>query len=490
MKKILIIAILLFSAALFAGIPHPVFVEYSGDLTSFEAYIASDTTNTVLTQENVGCEILSEYNLIMVECGNFFQWEFGDLLYVIKSDSRAFEHTSVILDYNNIQGLAYYLGPDPQEYPPGWDIVYWNDGLPGDVTVDAVNVLAPGWNLWSHNFELSNSLVDSVFKSLDHLEKVKSITQSYDPDLSSQFNTLITIEDGYGYWVNVAELDTLDFTLVTPLNPDSVLIDLDYGWNLIGYIPQEADSVSHAYGVLKNAGQLEKVKSITQSYDPDLESHFNTLKIVEPGHGYWINLNVDVENFTYPEPLDLTSVRKHLEYAWQPVIYTNSTCAYATINEDYGQIGAFAGNECRGVTEINNSFVSLVINGEIKEKINFKLYQNGVISELNTEIYSDPGDDIFFEITDQIPARNEIINVYPNPFNPQTLVTYQISKMSQVMISVYNIKGQKVSTLVNDHVDAGIHTVEWNPQNASSGVYFIKMKINDHSSVKKAMLIK
>ncbi|MDP8285746.1 MAG: hypothetical protein RAP03_03680, partial [Candidatus Electryonea clarkiae] len=74
MKKIITLMIMLvLSAALFAGIPHPVFVEFEGTVDNFTAYLGTDN-QTALTETSVGCGILVEpgsYQLIMVECGNF-----------------------------------------------------------------------------------------------------------------------------------------------------------------------------------------------------------------------------------------------------------------------------------------------------------------------------------------------------------------------------------------------------------------------------------
>jgi len=70
---------------------------------------------------------------------------------------------------------------------------------------------------------------------------------------------------------------------------------------------------------------------------------------------------------------------------------------------------------------------------------------------------------------------------YPNPFNPSTTVKYDLPKESQVTLTIYNITGQKIATLVNDVQSAGYHEVIWNGANihgqkVSSGVYFLRMQ--------------
>ena len=84
---------------------------------------------------------------------------------------------------------------------------------------------------------------------------------------------------------------------------------------------------------------------------------------------------------------------------------------------------------------------------------------------------------------------------YPNPFNPKTTISFSIPKESKVEISIYNIKGQKVSTLAKRDFEKGIHRVTWDGKDnigklVSSGIYFYKMETDNFSEIKKAILLK
>jgi len=84
---------------------------------------------------------------------------------------------------------------------------------------------------------------------------------------------------------------------------------------------------------------------------------------------------------------------------------------------------------------------------------------------------------------------------YPNPFNPVTTISYSIEKDDHVSIDVFNVKGQKVRTLVNDRLTAGSHTIQWNGtddngKNVSSGIYFFNMKSGKYTSTRKMILMK
>ncbi len=81
------------------------------------------------------------------------------------------------------------------------------------------------------------------------------------------------------------------------------------------------------------------------------------------------------------------------------------------------------------------------------------------------------------------------IDVYPNPFNPTTNISYCMANDGFVTIDIYNIRGQKVQTLFNGHKDAGTHTLTWNAQ-VAGGIYFAVMNAGNERIVKKMVLLK
>jgi flagellar hook assembly protein FlgD len=93
------------------------------------------------------------------------------------------------------------------------------------------------------------------------------------------------------------------------------------------------------------------------------------------------------------------------------------------------------------------------------------------------------------------PEKIELFS-YPNPFNPETAIKYSIKKDSNVLIEIYNIKGQLVKTLIDDYKYAGEHSVIWdsrdyNQQPVGSGIYFYKLIVNGKTeAVKKCLLLK
>ena len=95
----------------------------------------------------------------------------------------------------------------------------------------------------------------------------------------------------------------------------------------------------------------------------------------------------------------------------------------------------------------------------------------------------------------EIVTDNYCLSNYPNPFNPITNISYSINETENVMIEVYNLRGQLVKTLVNEIQETGEYNVVWNGTDnsnkpVSSGVYLYKMKSGNYISTKKMILMK
>ncbi len=87
------------------------------------------------------------------------------------------------------------------------------------------------------------------------------------------------------------------------------------------------------------------------------------------------------------------------------------------------------------------------------------------------------------------------VKIFPNPFNPETTIKWNQTKKSQVQISLYNVKGRKISTLYNDVNPAGEHSFVFNSSNQkkyslSSGIYLLKISLDDTIITKKIILLK
>ena len=178
------------------------------------------------------------------------------------------------------------------------------------------------------------------------------------------------------------------------------------------------------------------------------------------------NLLVDNYGFaTWEEPLtdELTGYNVYLDYEFE--IYT---------------------------TDLEYQFVDLVIGN---------LYTAGV-----SAVYDDSGESDIIEVdfiydpvgTDPnlIPLSTSLHGNYPNPFNPTTTISYSLLQEEMINISIYNVKGEKIITIIDEINPSGNHQVFWNGDDesgkvVSSGVYFYKMSAGSgHTSSKKMILLK
>lgn len=91
----------------------------------------------------------------------------------------------------------------------------------------------------------------------------------------------------------------------------------------------------------------------------------------------------------------------------------------------------------------------------------------------------------------KIAARNDYhVTVSPNPFNPQTSITFTLNESSNVILDVYSLNGQKVITLVNGYVNAGVHSYVFDGKNLATGVYFYRLSSQGFTKTGKMLFMK
>ncbi|MFH0736878.1 MAG: T9SS type A sorting domain-containing protein [bacterium] len=88
------------------------------------------------------------------------------------------------------------------------------------------------------------------------------------------------------------------------------------------------------------------------------------------------------------------------------------------------------------------------------------------------------------------PSNFEISQNYPNPFNPSTSIKFSIPEAANVKLTIFNILGQEISTLINEYMNAGSYTANWTANNLPSGIYIYRMESGPFSISKKMTLLK
>ncbi len=103
--------------------------------------------------------------------------------------------------------------------------------------------------------------------------------------------------------------------------------------------------------------------------------------------------------------------------------------------------------------------------------------------------------DIPFSENDQIPDNFYLFQNHPNPFNPSTTIDFMLKRHQNVNLSVYNILGEKVITLIDKRLLSGFHSIDWNGVDfnnnpVASGIYFYRLSIEDNFIARKMILLK
>jgi hypothetical protein len=89
-----------------------------------------------------------------------------------------------------------------------------------------------------------------------------------------------------------------------------------------------------------------------------------------------------------------------------------------------------------------------------------------------------------------IPEKYELSQNYPNPFNPTTKISYSIPKAGIVTMKIFDVTGREVASLVNELMQPGAYTVDFNASAFASGVYFYRLEAQDFIDTKRMVLLK
>ncbi len=157
-------------------------------------------------------------------------------------------------------------------------------------------------------------------------------------------------------------------------------------------------------------------------------------------------------------------------------------------------------NIYRNEEQLNEGLINETefIDYEIPFDEEFVYFVTALYSEEESE--SSNSVSVFIESVDvdnelAFPMVTELKRNYPNPFNPETTIGFSLATKSSVALEIYNIRGQKVRTLVKDELNAGNHSVVWNGKDdanksVSSGVYFYRMQSDNFKAVNKMLMMK
>jgi hypothetical protein len=154
---------------------------------------------------------------------------------------------------------------------------------------------------------------------------------------------------------------------------------------------------------------------------------------------------------------------------------------------DYSQIGAVYSTE-----ERNRYYYEFImeLNTDYSAQIVFDCGQSSADLFIdNVSLTSLPPETIINDNL-HLPSNFKLNFNYPNPFNPVTMINYQLPIACEVELSIYNLLGQKVVTLINERQKAGYHRIKWDASGFASGIYCYKIEAGEFQDVKKMILIR
>ncbi len=396
------------------------------------------------------------------------------------------------------------------------------------VTLDAVfgqadltqNIqLNTGWNLISYNLDYEDNSPSSLFSPvLEDIMEIKNMTASYSPSVPDYFNTLDIIIPEEGYWVRVNNNNLLGLAGNAYNSTNS--ISLTSGWNLIGYLPQS--NIPPATALSNISANLIQVKDLTSIYNPAMPDIFNTMDVMTPAKGYWVQVNDDC-SLVYNDARTFASPREEFQ-PWDITIYPNNTAViYAEFSTDefnvyytHDYLGVFANGQCLGAGPLNlyydgvnekNVAVIVTQMPNAQETLSFAYYQAELAETIELqqevtvqsgEIYGDVPNNLIqvnYLITDNQEHETQsfndlLISTNTNPFHNNLSLNIKSKIDQDVEVNLYNLKGQKVDSKASRVYSQETSKISFNTKKLASGIYFVKVEACGKKSTLKLLKVK
>ena len=97
---------------------------------------------------------------------------------------------------------------------------------------------------------------------------------------------------------------------------------------------------------------------------------------------------------------------------------------------------------------------------------------------------------MLLEAVVEAPNKLELSQNYPNPFNPTTSISFSLNEATNVSLSIFNVIGEKVVELINQKMEAGFHTAEFDASDLNSGIYIYRLQTEKNTLTKKMTILK
>ncbi len=461
----------------------------------------------------------------------------GEYLFLLTVYSNAASGEFLTFKYFNEEDCEVHLVCDEIEFTPSMEHGTIPVPYPMDITdVCVEREFVTGWNWFSLNVHDEDMSLNTVLASLGangfYIKDQFDFAQ-YDIGFGGWFGTLDEITCTSSYLIQMTAPDILEFC-GCPCDPETV-IPLVEVWNWPGYIPQVPMPTDLALTSLDDNGIIIKNQTTYAEYVPPW-GWIGTLTTMVPLDGFKIDME-NPDDLIYPPPPAARTAPEDVAASgalldaearvdgWtvDPGEFSSNGTVTASVMAEgepvvsSGDIlGAFVGRACRGVTEAavlpNGDFVFfLVVHGEGEETIEFRFFDasEGDVLDVEEAVTFEP-DMIRGRVVapypmtvgatgagsdDLVPSVTALYGNHPNPFRGGTVVRYSLKEAGHVAIEVYNLKGERVRTLVDARREPGAYLVDWDGRDGSgatvsSGVYFCRMVTEGYTTTSQMVLIK
>jgi hypothetical protein len=294
--------------------------------------------------------------------------------------------------------------------------------------------------------------------------------------------------------LSTARLNTaMDLAMYTGFPVDAAWIEFDNDWRIIDAADEAHIELSSNGGttwtsVWSKVGIDQRNSHEIVDLAPfvgQASVHFR-LRTVQPGWDWWWAVDNFCVYVEYIVPVELTSFtaavsENNVVLNWITATETNNQGFEVQRQSGEGQfekIGYVPGFGTTTETKAYSFTDSKIATGNYTYRLRQVDYDGTF--EYSPEV----------EIEIVAPAEYALEQNYPNPFNPSTTIKYSIAEDGFVRLSVFNLLGEEVATLVNNTQKAGRYEVQFNASELSSGVYIYTIETSSFTSSKKLMLMK
>ena len=370
-----------------------------------------------------------------------------------------------------------------------------------------------GWNYVSTNVMPENYAISSLFEDALGGDLLKvlgddafALGGSYTPGIPSVFNSLQTHSDAAGYVIKLSA-DGLWASSGEPLDAASTPLDLNEGWNIIGYVPQVAMSVEDALATIDGVvGTVIDGQNGTV-WNPANPNEFNSLLDMEPGRSYWVRM-LEAATLTYPEaaPEDgpgmaiagLRSDDAAQQMTGWTVIRSPFAAAVAAEIlldeqpvEGEAYIGAFVGETCVAARPVvghaGSTAAQMAILLEEPAEVTFRLWVEGTVYASGDLLDLNGGEELGqagqtlpvlrFGSTANAVVETDLLasfSLAPMPARDMTWMDLDVLMDGQVRISVLDARGAEIAVLHEGQLAAGQHRMPIAVGHWAAGTYFVK----------------